>query len=70
MPRASGGRSSDGIRGPSGHGFLIPRDPDMGTSLEKPWPTVRAEGFPGTSAPMQPGEPGASKGGEDVMDHR
>lgn len=34
----------------------------MGTSLEKPWPTVRAEGFPGTSAPMQPGEPGDLQG--------
>lgn len=29
----------------------------MGTSLEKPWPTVRVEGFPGNSAPMQPGDP-------------
>ena len=57
-PRPSRGRPSGGIRGPGGHGILTPRDPDTGTSLEMPWPTVRAEGFPGSSAPTQPGEPG------------
>ena len=37
---------------------MTPRGPDTGTSLEMPWPTERAEGFPGSSAPTQPGEPG------------